>query len=347
MPPATLPGRPHRTRARRGQDQRHRSSHASDPRRTVVGGHAGAARNTDGYRRNSPGHASRMGPPIPHRGPRRTHGDRRRSMASSSSTRWSDRASPCCSSAPSSPTGSCRSLVGTGARRSVPADPLPQAGLGRQHPHRGASERRGPRRRRCGTPRSPRGAACARRGPLQRWGGCGPACARRPRAGRDAHPARALAAPGAQHRGVLRAGRTRVRGLRERRPRDGARHLHERRRRHSTGPRAERCSTSVSQAPWPRPSRTRTPSSVSSCPPWPSGCSGREDAAAIRQPVLSVLGADTQPVWVETAGFLRSALPQVEECTIDGVGHLLHIQRPEPVARAVSAFLGRHPIASD
>ena len=62
--------------------------------------------------------------------------------------------------------------------------------------------------------------------------------------------------------------------------------------------------------------------------------------------MLSVLGTDTQPVWVETAEFLRSALPQVEECTIDGVGHLLHIQGAEPVARAMTDFLGRHPIAA-
>ena len=71
---------------------------------------------------------------------------------------------------------------------------------------------------------------------------------------------------------------------------------------------------------------------------------GAEQAAAIHQPVLSVLGSETQPVWVEVADFLRSALPQVDECTIDGAGHLLQIQRPEPVARAMAEFLGRHPM---
>lgn len=72
---------------------------------------------------------------------------------------------------------------------------------------------------------------------------------------------------------------------------------------------------------------------------------GAEQAAAIHCPVLSVLGADTQPLWVEVAAFLRSSLPHVEECTIDGVGHLLHSQRPEPVARAMADFLGRHSLA--
>src|SRR5215211_6442157 len=65
---------------------------------------------------------------------------------------------------------------------------------------------------------------------------------------------------------------------------------------------------------------------------------GPEQAAAIRRSVLSVIGAQTQPLWVEIAEFLRSSLPQVEEYTIDGVGHLLQIQRPEPVARAMAGF---------
>jgi pimeloyl-ACP methyl ester carboxylesterase len=67
---------------------------------------------------------------------------------------------------------------------------------------------------------------------------------------------------------------------------------------------------------------------------------GADQAAAIHRPVLSVLGAETQPLWVEIADFLRAALPYVEECTIDGVGHLLQIQQPQPVARAIAQFLG-------
>ena len=74
---------------------------------------------------------------------------------------------------------------------------------------------------------------------------------------------------------------------------------------------------------------------------------GAEQAARLDLPVLSVVGSETQPVWVEVAEFLRSALPQVEECTIDGAGHLLQIQCPEAVARAMAEFLGRHPIDGD
>jgi pimeloyl-ACP methyl ester carboxylesterase len=69
---------------------------------------------------------------------------------------------------------------------------------------------------------------------------------------------------------------------------------------------------------------------------------GPAKAAAISQPVLSMLGTQTQPLWVDVADFLRSSLPHVEDRAIDGVGHLLHIERPEPVARGMTEFLARN-----
>jgi len=71
---------------------------------------------------------------------------------------------------------------------------------------------------------------------------------------------------------------------------------------------------------------------------------GPEQAAAIHCPVLSIHGRDTGPLWAEGAAFLRSSLPHVQDCTINRVGHLLHIQRPEPIARAVAEFLGSNPM---
>jgi pimeloyl-ACP methyl ester carboxylesterase len=71
---------------------------------------------------------------------------------------------------------------------------------------------------------------------------------------------------------------------------------------------------------------------------------GAEEAASIHQPVLSVLGGDTTTLWVEVAEALRSWMSDIEEQVIEGVGHLLHVQRPEPVADAMADFLGRHPI---
>ena len=71
---------------------------------------------------------------------------------------------------------------------------------------------------------------------------------------------------------------------------------------------------------------------------------GAKQAAGIEQPVLSVLGADTLPLWVEVAAFLCANVPHVREVRIDGVGHLLHIQRPDPVASSIATFLRDHPI---
>jgi pimeloyl-ACP methyl ester carboxylesterase len=72
---------------------------------------------------------------------------------------------------------------------------------------------------------------------------------------------------------------------------------------------------------------------------------GAEQAAQVGQPILSVLGTNTEPLWVDVADQLRRWFPQVENCTIEGAGHLLHMQRPEPVARQIAAFFGRHPLA--
>lgn len=65
-------------------------------------------------------------------------------------------------------------------------------------------------------------------------------------------------------------------------------------------------------------------------------------AASIAQPTLSVLGAETQPLWVEVDAYLRTNLPDVQQAEIEGVGHLLHLQRPDHVAAAISDFLGSH-----
>ena len=82
-------------------------------------------------------------------------------------------------------------------------------------------------------------------------------------------------------------------------------------------------------------------------PASPSGRSVPSRQPPSTAPCCPCSGADTQPLWVEIAEFLRSSLPHVEECTIDGVGHLLHIQRPEPVARAMAEFLASNSMAGD
>jgi pimeloyl-ACP methyl ester carboxylesterase len=73
---------------------------------------------------------------------------------------------------------------------------------------------------------------------------------------------------------------------------------------------------------------------------------GSSQASAITQPVLSVLGTHTHRLFAENHELLRAWFPQVEELRVEGVAHLLHLQRPEPVARGIAEFLARHPIAN-
>jgi pimeloyl-ACP methyl ester carboxylesterase len=69
-------------------------------------------------------------------------------------------------------------------------------------------------------------------------------------------------------------------------------------------------------------------------------------AATIRQPALSVVGAKTEPLWVEVDALLSSSMPRVESSKIPEVGHLLHIQAAQPVARAMADFIARNPITA-
>ncbi len=72
---------------------------------------------------------------------------------------------------------------------------------------------------------------------------------------------------------------------------------------------------------------------------------GPMQAASISQPVLSVLGSETERLFVDSDELLHTWFPQIEDCRIQRVGHLLHLQRPEPVARGVAEFLGRHSMS--
>jgi 3-oxoadipate enol-lactonase len=71
---------------------------------------------------------------------------------------------------------------------------------------------------------------------------------------------------------------------------------------------------------------------------------GADHAAAISQPVLSVLGTDSERLFLDGHELLRTWFPQIADCTVEGVAHLLHMQRPEPVARGVAEFFARHPM---
>ena len=70
-----------------------------------------------------------------------------------------------------------------------------------------------------------------------------------------------------------------------------------------------------------------------------------DQAATIRHPVLSVVGARTEPMFTDAAELLRRWIPHVEDVTVD-LGHLLHLEQPSPVARAIADFLARHPMSA-
>lgn len=72
---------------------------------------------------------------------------------------------------------------------------------------------------------------------------------------------------------------------------------------------------------------------------------GPEQAASVAQPVLSVLGTASDRWFVEGAELLRSWFPQIDELALEGAGHLLHIERPEPAAEGLAEFFSRHPCA--
>lgn len=73
---------------------------------------------------------------------------------------------------------------------------------------------------------------------------------------------------------------------------------------------------------------------------------GPEEAAAISQPVLWVLGTKTERLFVEGRELLFSWFPQAKDLTVESVGHLLHMQHPEATARGVAAFLADHQMTA-
>jgi pimeloyl-ACP methyl ester carboxylesterase len=71
-----------------------------------------------------------------------------------------------------------------------------------------------------------------------------------------------------------------------------------------------------------------------------------EDARRIAQPVLLVLGESSTPTFPERRDVLLAWLPNAEPCDLAGVRHLLHVERPAPVAVALARFFARHPLAA-
>jgi pimeloyl-ACP methyl ester carboxylesterase len=73
--------------------------------------------------------------------------------------------------------------------------------------------------------------------------------------------------------------------------------------------------------------------------PGPTWTFGPEQAAAIACPVLSVLGSNSSPLFVESRQLLHAWFPACQDADIVGATHLLQMQAPGPVATAIAAFL--------
>lgn len=67
---------------------------------------------------------------------------------------------------------------------------------------------------------------------------------------------------------------------------------------------------------------------------------GPDRAASIGCPVLSVLGSETGPLFIEGRALLHQWFPQCRDADIPGASHLLQMEAPEHVAAAVAAFCG-------
>ena len=66
---------------------------------------------------------------------------------------------------------------------------------------------------------------------------------------------------------------------------------------------------------------------------------GPEQAAAITCPVLSALGSQSSPLFVEGRQLLHAWFPGCQDADIAGATHLLQMEAPGPVATAIAAFL--------
>lgn len=69
-----------------------------------------------------------------------------------------------------------------------------------------------------------------------------------------------------------------------------------------------------------------------------------EDAKRIQQPVLSVVGTETAPMFRESHALLTQWIPQAEELVVPQATHALQYMNPSAVAEGLARFLARHTL---
>lgn len=73
---------------------------------------------------------------------------------------------------------------------------------------------------------------------------------------------------------------------------------------------------------------------------------GPEDARRVRQPVLAILGENSDARFQQRHQLLLDWLPDVEPFVLPRAGHLLHLQNPSGMAEGLAAFFARHPLGA-
>jgi pimeloyl-ACP methyl ester carboxylesterase len=69
-----------------------------------------------------------------------------------------------------------------------------------------------------------------------------------------------------------------------------------------------------------------------------------EDAARIQQPVLSVVGTETAPIFRESHVLVKQWIPQAEELVVPQATHALQYMNPRAVADGLARFLASHTL---
>ena len=72
---------------------------------------------------------------------------------------------------------------------------------------------------------------------------------------------------------------------------------------------------------------------------------GPDEARRITQPVLAVVGENSDSRFHQRQELLLRWLPNVEPFVLRSAGHLLHLENRHDLADGLVAFLARHPIA--
>jgi pimeloyl-ACP methyl ester carboxylesterase len=72
-------------------------------------------------------------------------------------------------------------------------------------------------------------------------------------------------------------------------------------------------------------------------------CFAPKDAESIKQPMLSVLGADSAPIFHEVHQFIKKWMPHSHELIVPNTTHALQYMNPRGIAEDLARFLERHP----